>query len=113
MDGSLPDDTNTASNTDDEPASKPSNTTSTNLQHGSLEGGGSVSEICANVASNYDPDLPGEEDFARDVEDELQGPVDNSPAARAKAIAMSAAAFARLATAHHACMRETTAERLN
>jgi hypothetical protein len=92
---SLPDDTGAASNIDGEPVSKPSD--STNLQ----EGGKSVSEICANIASNSNPDLPGEDNFARDIEDELQDPVDKSPAACAKAVAISAAAFARLATAHH------------
>jgi len=110
---SSPDDTNAASNIDGEPVSKLSDTTSTNLQHNNLEGGKSVSEICANIASNSNPDLPGEENFARDIEDELQDPVDKSPAAHAKAVAISAAAFARLATAHHTYMRETTAERLN
>ena len=50
---------------------------------------------------------------ARDIDDELRDPVDTSPSARAKAVAASAAAFARLATAHHACVRQTTADRLN
>jgi hypothetical protein len=57
--------------------------------------------------------LPGEEIVVRDVDDELRHPVDTSPSARAKAVAASAAAFTRLATAHHACVRQTTADRLN
>jgi hypothetical protein len=53
-----------------------------------------------------------EENVARDIDDELRDPVDTSPSAYAKAVAASAAAFARLATAHHTYMRQTTADRL-
>jgi hypothetical protein len=87
--------------------------TSTHHHQHSLKGGENASQYFANDVANINPPLPGEENVARDIDDELRDPVDTSPSAYAKAVAVSAAAFARLATAHHTYMRQTTADRLN
>ena len=86
---------------------------STHRQLNKLRGGENERECFAQGGNDENSPLPGEELLSRAIEDTLEDPSDTSPIAYAKAVAVSAQAFARLATAHHTYMRVTTAERLN
>jgi hypothetical protein len=51
---------------------------STNHHQHSLKGGENASQYFANDVANINPPMPGEENVARDIDDELRDPVDTS-----------------------------------